>query len=358
MPKNIVHIAEDVSLTSGGLRSMITNLNNQLNHSELSSKIITLKKEENDVFDLVESNQNFWNYSSDYQKKVEIDLNPSSILHLHGVWMYPQYIAAKISKNNNIPSILTCHGMLEPYLLNDKKVKKYLYLNLILKSILKKTKIVHAITEKEKNNIFNLTKHQNIVEIPNLINIDTSNNLNYDPKEEYILFLGRFHPVKGIELLIEAFEKIKSKKIKLYLVGFKNDYCASILDLINKKGLNHRVHYYGEANGIEKNILYANAKAFVSPSYSEVIGMVNLEAASFKTPVITTYNTGLSKQWSKNGGFLINPVLEELVNTLDTVCNMDTNERIERGICLYDFVLKNYSWKEKGYLWNELYKSL
>ncbi|MFC4738423.1 glycosyltransferase [Flavobacterium ponti] len=358
MPKKIIHIAEDVSLTSGGLRSMITDLNNQLNLSDLSSKIITLKKEENDVFDLVESKQNFWNYSSDYQKKVEIDLNPTSILHLHGVWMYPQYIAAKISEKNNIPSILTCHGMLEPYLLNDKKLKKYLYLNIILKSILKKTKIIHAITEKEKNNIFNLTKHPKIIEIPNLINIDKTNSLKYDPKEEYILFLGRFHAVKGIELLVEAFEKIDNKNIKLYLVGFKNDYCMSILELINKKGLNKRIRYYGEAKGIEKNILYANAKAFVAPSFSEVIGMVNLEAASFKTPVITTYNTGLSKQWNKNGGFLINPVLEELVKTLNIVCTMHTNERIERGICLYDFVLKNYSWNEKGYLWNELYKSL
>lgn len=357
MVKNIIHIAEDISLTSGGLRSMITRLDKELNNTGFLSKIITLKKEENDVFELTKSKPNFWNYSKEYKKNLAENINASTIFHLHGVWMYPQYIASKLANKNNVPSVLTAHGMLEPYLLNDKKLKKQIYLNILLNSVLKKTNIIHVITEKEKNNIFKLTKHTNIVEIPNLIDIK-ENSYGYNPKEEYLLFIGRFHAVKGIELLIEAFEKIDNKKIKLFLAGFKNEYCISILELINKKGLNDRILYYGEVVGLEKDILFSNAKAFVSPSYSEVIGMVNLEAASFKTPVVTTFNTGLSTQWSKNGGFLINPCLEELVSALNIVSNMSINERIDRGNNLYNFVLENYSWQKKGYLWNELYNSL
>ena len=358
--KNIIHIAEDISITSGGLRTMITKLDSYLNTNETQSKIITLKKDEQDKYNLVDSKPNFWNYSTNYKNETLENLKTNSLLHLHGVWMYPQFIASKISQEKNIPAVITAHGMLEPYLLNDKKIKKKIYLNLILKNVFNRVSAIHAITQNEKDNLYKISKHKNIIEIPNLIDFRDDNNKNtYKPlEEEYILYLGRFHKVKGLELLIESFEKVDNKKIKLYLAGFQNDYCDLILGQIKSKGLQNRIKYFGEVIGEEKSKLFSNAKALVTPSYSEVIGMVNLEAASMGTPVITTYNTGLLKEWNNNGGFLINPNHEELIKTLNVVCNMNELERNQRGDMLHDFVLENYSWQKKGKLWDELYSGL
>jgi len=360
MNKNqVIHIAEDISLSSGGLRSMITALDYYLNNQiDLKSEIITLKKESHDTYQIVNSKSNAWSYSKDYKISLLNSVTPSSYIHLHGVWMYPQYVASKIAQKKGVNTIITSHGMLEPYLLSDKNLKKSIYLNLFLKNIFKRTDIIHAITANEKNNLYRLTGHKNIVEIPNLI--DFSNNIKYEyqPKEEYLLFLGRFHKVKGIDLLISAFKKIDNKKIKLYLAGFENDYCKEILNQVELNGLSNRIKYCGEVKGEEKNKLFSNAKAFIAPSYSEVIGMVNLEAASFRTPVITTYNTGISKDWNNNGGILINPVQEELTKALNIVSNLNVNERNERGDLLKKFVFDNYSWQKKGHLWNELYHSL
>ena len=85
--------------------------------------------------------------------------------------------------------------------------------------------------------------------------------------------------------------------------------------------------------------------------------MVNLEAATFGTPVITTYNTGLSKEWNNNGGILINPIQDELIQALNIVSDMSQEERYDRGYSLRNFVYNNYSWQKKGHLWNELYLS-
>ena len=86
--------------------------------------------------------------------------------------------------------------------------------------------------------------------------------------------------------------------------------------------------------------------------------MVNLEAAACKTPVITTFQTGLKKEWGKNGGILINPNVSELKNAIIESYNWNNNERIERGKHLYEFTQNNYSWDKKAWLWHELYESL
>ena len=234
--KQIIHIAEDISLSSGGLRSMITALDQYLNNQvDFTSEILTLKKESHDSYQLVNSKTNPWNYSKDYKASLINAVSSNGCLHLHGVWMYPQYIASKIAQKKGLNTVITSHGMLEPFLLKDKGLKKNIYLKLFLKNIFKRTNVLHAITANEKDNLYKLTGHKKIIEIPNLIDFSNEITYQYEPEEEYLLFLGRFHKVKGIDLLINAFNKIENKKIKLYLAGFENEYCKEILNKLKKK---------------------------------------------------------------------------------------------------------------------------
>ncbi len=359
-PKEIIHLAEDLTYESGGLRTMISKLDHYLNStSDFNSKVITLHKEASDFFHEIPSKKNSWHYNSDLATFLEKTIQSNQIIHLHGVWMYPQYIASKIARTKKAPSVLTAHGMLEPYLFQDKGLKKQVYYHLILKKLLQKTSVLHAITSNEKENLYRLSGHKNIVEIPNLISIDENSKSDlFNPEEDYFLFLGRFHKVKGIELLIQAFEKIENKKVKLKLAGFPNEYSQTIEKLIESKKLNSRIECIGECIGNEKTKLFSQARAFVNPSYSEVIGMVNLEAASLKTPVITTWNTGLKKEWNKSGGILIEPKIEDLTQALNEASHWNNSERMNRGNQLFEFVYNEYSWENKGYLWNELYNNI
>jgi glycosyltransferase involved in cell wall biosynthesis len=273
--------------------------------------------------------------------------------------MHTQYRPSKFAVKNNIPYITTPHGMLQPWYLLNKRLKKKLYLELLLKNILMKSSILHAITPFEKESLYQLTKHKNIVEIPNFIHhLGIPKNLIYQPEDEYLLNLGRIHSGKGLDILLEAFTKIDNKKIKLKIVGAENDYSSILKAMIAKLNIAYRIEFVGSVYGLDKYKLFANAKAFIAPSYSEVIGMVNLEAAACKTPVITTYNTGISPEWNNNGGIMINPNVTELVKAINTITSCNDAERNQRGSMLSDFVIKNYSWEEKGHLWNDLYNSL
>lgn len=360
--KKIYHITEDMSFNSGGVRTVLVNLDTYLNNtSDLNSTILSNFKEPNDPYiDFNPSSRlKMWNYSVEYKNYISSQISNLDVLHLHGVFMHPQFTASKQAEKHNVPYIVSPHGMLEPWHLKDKQLKKGIYLKLFLEKILSNSSMLHAITPLEKDNLFKLTKHKNIFEIPNFINYSKiPNHLTYNPNEEYILYLGRIHPKKGLDILLESMTKIENKKIKLKIVGEENLYSNELRTKCNNLLINNRVEFVGSVFGDEKYALYANAKAFVAPSFSEAIGMVNLEAAICKTPVITTFNTGINPDWNINGGLMINPKVDELTNAINLALSWNETERFERGGLLSEYVINNYSWEKKGYLWADIYNSL
>ncbi|SHM86774.1 glycosyltransferase [Polaribacter sp. KT 15] len=354
----ILHVVEDYSIESGGLRTVIKNLNYYLNKAGFVSHILSSKQESLDNIFIVETNKP-WLYSSEWLDKltaIHKEFN-FDVIHIHGVWTYPQYKAAKFSIKNKIPFILSCHGMYEPWLWKKGTLKKKLYFNNVVKNVFKKASFIHAITPGERSNLIDLFNNNKIVEIPNLIsnvkNVKTTNQ----NKEKYIFYLGRLDSKKGIDILINAFAEIKHDDVKLIIAGKINNYKESLDILISSLGISSKVKFLGLITGDKKQNLIKNAHVLVAPSHSEVIGMVNLEAGILKTPVITTYQTGLNLDWNNNGGKLINPNTKELIKALDEVLNWNSEERKLNGEKLYNFVVNNYSWSTKLEDWITLYKS-
>ena len=357
----ILHIVENFSKLGGGVKTVVKNLHNELLNLKFDSEIVSSKKEiEDDVF-LVNVNKSLWLYSKNWQSKIEEIHKEKKIdcIHIHGVWMYPQYIAAKFAVKNSIPFILSPHGMYEPWLWIKGTLKKKLYFNLIVQSYFKKASCIHAITSYEKSNLQKLFPQNTVVEIPNLIKDNVYLIEKKLIKDNYILYIGRLDKIKGIDILINAFLELNQQKFTLKIAGEFNDYKESLEELIKNSNIeNYNIEFVGFVSGEVKQELISKAFVVVTPSHSEVIGMVNLEAAILKTPVITTYQTGLNSNWNKNGGFLINPNVKDLKKVLNKVMSWSKSEQLEHGEKLYDFVLKNYTWKQKINDWVKLYKKM
>ena len=354
----ILHVVEDYTLESGGLRTVIKDLNTSLNAAGVGSFVIASKKEvEDNIFTV--ATEKPWLYTKEWQKEFKElhTLHQFNVVHIHGVWMYPQYKAAQFCIQNNIPFILSCHGMYEPWLWKKGTFKKKIYFKLVVKNVFKKAKFIHAITPQEAVNLSALFTKSKIIEIPNLINLPKTSIASKVKESSYILYLGRLDQKKGIDLLIHAFSKVHTNSVQLLIAGATNDYKCKLDELVEKLGLSSKVRFLGMVTGAKKQSLISNALVLVAPSYSEVIGMVNLEAAILKTPVITTYQTGLNKEWNANGGQLINPNINELIVALEHVLSWSVQEREENGQKLYQFVRSNYSWTGKFKDWLALYES-
>lgn len=101
--------------------------------------------------------------------------------------------------------------------------------------------------------------------------------------KEYFLFVGRFIPDKGIHLLLEAFEKINTRK-KLVLVGGSPN--PSSYELKLKETSDERIIFPGYIYGKDTNVLMKNAYAYVQPSLIEGLSPVILTAMGLGTPLI------------------------------------------------------------------------
>jgi glycosyltransferase involved in cell wall biosynthesis len=371
---NILFLNPDHSLSGFGITTIVSQLADHLstNYPSINIYIATVSK------DIVKQNSRVkvekiqpsrigtsWRWSPDLISTLDeiIRANRIDIIHLHGVWAAIHWAGLTLAKKYDIPVIISPHGMLEPWLWNDqgklKKLKKSIYMKLVFHPALPKTVYFHAITSLEKENLLNQFPGRPIEVIPNAFDLDSYDRASSSPDKQ-ILFLGRLHPKKGIELLIKAFSNIPEKQgWKLVISGPEDypNYLASLINLSNTSGVSDYTKFTGPVWGQEKEALIKNSWIMVVPSYSEVIGMVNLEAAAYKVPSITTYQTGLS-DWQNGGGYLVNPVVDELQNALDVAMNWTIEERLARGNMSYNLFLDNYSWNSVLEKWTSFYTKI
>jgi glycosyltransferase involved in cell wall biosynthesis len=296
------------------------------------------------------------------------------ILHLHGVWMGFQWSAARVARQQKIPALLSPHGMLNSWHFRHRgfrELRKLIYWRTVAYPAFRHFPMIHAITSPERDELARWFPGQCIRVIPNAIDLEAVDSVLAKVGDEssplidepYLLFLGRLHPVKGIELLIEAFAKsirnIK-RRFRLLIVGPESDpsYTANLKSLVRRLGVEEKVIFLGPVFGLQEKLsLYRHAWAFCAPSHIEVMGLVNLEAASAGLPVVTTHETGLCG-WQEGGGVLVHPRVEELSRALEQVFSWSESEQRDRGRKLRQLVERRYSWQAVGPQWLELYSSL
>ncbi|HHJ35207.1 MAG TPA: glycosyltransferase, partial [Gammaproteobacteria bacterium] len=124
--------------------------------------------------------------------------------------------------------------------------------------------------------------------------------------------------------------------------------------MVCENNMQDRVIFSGPVFNEEKLHLLRQAWILVAPSYSEVIGMVNLESALCNTPSITTFETGLLN-WESGGGILVHPETEELKNALIKISQWSYSERLEQGKKSFELVMNSYSWGAVFPHWDALY---
>jgi glycosyltransferase involved in cell wall biosynthesis len=295
------------------------------------------------------------------------------IFHLHGVWMGFQWIAARVACQQKLPILLSPHGMLNSWHLRQagfKELRKLIYWRTVAYPAFRHIPLIHAVTPRERDELAPWFPSQSIRVIPNAIDLEAMDRLRPTGGEEssppmdepYLLFLGRLHPVKGIDLLIEAFaQSIQGIKrnFRLLIAGPESDpaYSAKLKSLVSLLRVEEKVTFLGPVVGPQKVSLYRHAWAFCAPSQTEVMGLVNLEAASVELPVVTTHETGLDG-WEAGGGVLVHPHVEELSRALNKVFAWSNQERQDRGRKLRQLVERCYSWAAVGPQWLELYSAL
>ena len=120
-----------------------------------------------------------------------------------------------------------------------------------------------------------------------------------------MLFFGRLAQVKGLDRLLRAFAR--TQRGTLAIVG--NDYeglAAGLAEMARQLRIDDRVRIVPRTiTDAEKEYMFAAARVFVLPSYSESFGNVVLEAMQRGLPVIVTPEVGAAEVVKESGGGLV-----------------------------------------------------
>ena len=117
----------------------------------------------------------------------------------------------------------------------------------------------------------------------------------YNLPDQFILFVGRIHPIKNIETIVRAYYLLKKRKFsnhKLVIVGIKTWYYDEFITLIKELDIEGDVILTGPVYD-ELPCVYNLADLFLFPSYYEAFPAVPLEAMACGTPVLTVNSGGI-----------------------------------------------------------------
>ena len=278
------------------------------------------------------------------------------LVHNHSLWMlqniYPSWACAR----NNIPIVISPRGTLSKQALNSGTSLKNFYWPLIQRPALKNATLFHATSEEERSDIRKLGFKQPIAVIPN--GIDLPNKIMNVKKLKKLLFLGRIHPIKGIDILLEGWSLVEKEypEWSLEIVG-PDDYghLPYLEKLKEKLGLK-RVMFLKEVAGNDKLLKYQTSSIFILPSHSENFGVSVAEALSNAIPCIVSQGAPWEKLNSKKAGWWIENKKEEIAVTLRKAFELEAKELHWMGNNGRDWMTEEFNWENIALKMQETYR--
>jgi glycosyltransferase involved in cell wall biosynthesis len=225
------------------------------------------------------------------------------IVHTHGYRCVSSCIATFWGRRNNVPIVLTPHGIY-PYRSSVNHLIKTVYDRSFGNLLLKSSDKITALTEHNKRLLLKLgAPEERIVLVPNGVDAnkyDKNRQRNEKiSKEEsggpVLLYVGRIDWNKGLERVIEALPALIKhfNHIKFLIVG--PDYSShseNLLPLAKELGVSESVVMTGKVSDEQKSFYYSVADVFVLPSMYEGMSLSLLEAMASSLPIVTTRSGG------------------------------------------------------------------
>ena len=150
-----------------------------------------------------------------------------------------------------------------------------------------------------------------------------------------MIYLGRLHPIKGIENLLTACSMLNGnlgRSASLTIAGSGDKGYAQMLNArIEELGLADRVRMIGNVEDDARRKLFADADILVAPSFTENFGMVVAEALAHEVPVIASKGTPWSRVGEKNAGLWVDNSPESLAVAIERMSRMPLREMGARG---------------------------
>jgi len=228
------------------------------------------------------------------------------IIHTIGIRSFQSFVGALVAYKKKIPLFVSDQGGLTTHPdLHTRNVWTTILYKIqspMIRFIINQAKKIIVANEYEKKIFSQLTDENRIEVVRNGINLESmKSSVNFKKKyavnQNYFLFLGRFHRVKGIDTLLKAINLIKDhpimSNVKLVVMGVDFGFEGEMLKMIKEMGLDNIIKVIKNPPREDVIAAYKESEFLVLPSRWELSPLTPLEGFAFKKPTISTKAHGI-----------------------------------------------------------------
>ena len=290
----------------------------------------------------------------------------ADIIHLMGHWEVTDAFIYLLSRHYQKPYVNCPAGSISVY--GRSRLVKRFYNNIIGKRIVRNASKLIAISQDEFDHFKRYGVHPSRMEwIPNGINFEDYETIDDEKfrgdyglsQNPFILFLGRLNAIKGPDLLLEAFNRVKDSFPHYHLVyaGPDRGMLKSLEEMAGAFGIKDRVHFTGHLGSADKSMAIHAANMMVIPSRSEAMSIVVLEAGATATPVLVTDQCGMNEISDIGGGRVVPASADGIKEGLLEM--LSSSEKLgSMGESLKRYVYDRFTWDSLVERYIELYERI
>jgi len=284
--------------------------------------------------------------------KEKSGLKGYDLVHIHG---HRNLLNSRLSLWANqakVPVILQPNGTLAN--IERRQSLKAIYDLLIGNRQIKKTALFIAVSEAEKKQFIGTgIPEEKIRIVPNGVFVEESKpglsfKEKFGIKDDYILYLGKLTPRKGIEYIIQALSLIPDKNLKAVVAGNDMGMLPQLKSLVKQLNLHKRVIFTGLLLSPWKELAYKDALVTVYAGQDEIFGLVQFESILCGTPAIVADDSGAGEWLKKSGGGYIVPYGDARA-IAEVIMNLKTEK---------DEIKEAQKWIEENLSWEKIAKDM
>lgn len=266
---------------------------------------------------------------------LDAELRGAAHLYLYSCWTFPVWWGAYRARVLGVPYSVAPQGCLDPVRRAYGKFRKLLAWHCFDRALLCRATWLHATATSEAGWMRDAlgAACPPIRVIPNGVDGACFDAVPAQPRTQTVLYLGRLHPLKGLDLLLEAWEKIApSSDWQLLIAGPEDGY-----ELPPSANVCRLPPCYGA----DKVRLLKSASIFILPTRSENFGIVVAEALWCRTPVICTKGA----PWEVLGEYWTEISAEGIATALKALMALTPEEREAQFKPIFDRAAMDYNWQ-------------
>ena len=289
-------------------------------------------------------------YSAELRRRLRSCSASADIIHNHGMWSFVNWDVGAATAALDVPMVFAPRGCLSPVALRRSRLRKRVCWWFAQRRAVERARCLHATSNKEVDEIRASGLRQPIALIENGVDIPSLPQRSASSGRRRALFLGRLHPIKGIDVLLDAWSQLSaaaSSEWELWITGpGPQRLRADLQARAQALGLRDSVRWSEGVYGDAKVQAYADADLYLLPWKTENFGMTVAESMAAATPVLTTTGTPWRDLDERRCGFSVAPTVSGLRDGLEQALQTPADELREMGARGRDWMAREFSWQQ------------